>query len=690
MPFKPEDRSSSSSFGAYFQRAPHSISTDSTKHVPTLLFFGLLLVSIGVLATALPHSARANGMVGRGQKAAATTPQPQAPPSAAAYSDAPQHGWLDPDVTGGPDAGGYTFSDNRDAGGPVYDYRVPANSSRIADDQWVHQTGESNSDGLDDGVITYTLPFAFSYYGASYTSVHIGTNGNIHFGAPNAWYPRDNNCIPSSNEKVPQGMIAPLWFDFKVPPSPTSTAGVYVGTEGSGVNQTFVVQWRDVQSYNSASIRATFEVILRANGDITFQYKDLNGEGTYGSGGVIGIQNVTGTVGLPYAGCYHDALALERAIRYRIIQGVFLQPPVQAMGGAPGAMLTYTGTLINQTGASNSFTLTTFSNNWATVVTPTNTGTLANGDSVPVTASVQIPQDLQIGASDVATITASSALSSSGQFTATMTLSSSITTNGIDFSPVNPSRSGDYGSTVTYAMRLYNRTGQSNNFQLSRSSATWATTLIPYSTGMVSRNAYATVTIAVSVPAGATLGMQDVITVTASAQQPSPGSFFGAQIITTTAGVWRVQSDMLQPRSRSAAVSYGSNGQIYVLGGETANGATDLPVEQYDSLGNHWYRRGDLLQGVANAGAAAIGNAIYVPGGSTLFGVRNTLQVYYPDSDRAEIVQSDPLPDARFGAGVVDLAGKLYVIGGADASQVPRNTVFEYDPNRLAGSRWQQ
>lgn len=685
MPSKPENHISLPL--GYARRKPLS-----TKNLPIAVFLCLLLLCAGVLAMAIPFSAHATGTSSKGQKPASSTPAPAVPTEAAGYSDAPQPKRFDPSMTGGPDAGGYVYADNRDAGGPVYDYRVPVNSARVADSEW-QQVGQTTYSALDDGVVTRTLPFPFTFYGTSYTQVHISTNGNIHFGAPNASFPGNSSCLPSNSSSVPRAMVAPLWFDFVVPEAPTSTAGVYIGTEGLGTSQTYIVEWRDVLSPATGleSVRATFQVIISASGDITFQYKNLNGPGTYGSGGVIGIQNAGGSVGLQYGPCNHqDVLAVNRAIRYRVLQDVAFQPDAQAKGGAPGAMLTYTGTLANLTGAGNSFTLTVAGNNWTTVVTPTNTGTLANGASVPVTASVQIPAGASLGASDVATVTASSTLPTPGQFTATWTLSSSVTTNGIDFSPVNPSRSGDYGSTVTYGMRLYNRTGQSNSFQLDKSSSAWATSLAPTTTGSVPNDGYVPVTVTVSVPANATLGMQDVVRVSASSQMPSPGSFFGVQVITTTAGIWRVQADMLQPRSRAAAVSYGSNGQIYVLGGETEGGVTDLPVEQYDSLGNQWYARATLSRGAANAGAAAIGNAIYVPGGSTLFGVQNTLRAYYPDSNRAEVIQSDPLPEARFGAGVTALNGRLFVIGGADASQVARNTVFEYDPNRPAGSRWQQ
>jgi hypothetical protein len=128
-----------------------------------------------------------------------------------------------------------------------------------------------------------------------------------------------------------------------------------------------------------------------------------------------------------------------------------------------------------------------------------------------------------------------------------------------------------------------------------------------------------------------------------------------------------------------------------VLGGEFNNGSTALPIVEYNPPFDTWAERAYLDTGVSNVGAGAIGNAIYVPGG---YGgqpamTRNLLQAYYPLENRVETIATDPMPAPRFGAGVTVLEGKLYVLGGSDDTLQARNTVFEYDPARPAGSRWQ-
>src|SRR5439155_27373306 len=127
-----------------------------------------------------------------------------------------------------------------DPGGPHYTWQP--GSQHIDDSAWQTISGDG---GLpyDDGVVSYTLPFIFNFYGTNYTVVHISTNGNLHFGAPNDYWPRASNaCLPSSNPYVPQALIAPLWYDFVV--SSTLQGGVYTDVLGTAPNRTYVVEWR--------------------------------------------------------------------------------------------------------------------------------------------------------------------------------------------------------------------------------------------------------------------------------------------------------------------------------------------------------------------------------------------------------------------------------------------------------------
>jgi hypothetical protein len=656
-----------------------------------LLFLALLLGCVAALLVALAPPTPAGAGHANGKPA----PRKPAPYPQSLYSDDPAFATrysplaTDPDREGGPDAYGYVFADDRDPGGPTYSFQ--AGTSRVDDDDWA-EISEEGGGPQDDGVITTTLPFSFNFYGSTYNTVHISTNGNVHFGAPNDYWPGrvNDNCprLPANNQYVPKGIVAPLWFDFVIPDA--DEGGVYTGIIGSSPNRAFVVEWRNVHQFEETNERATFEVLLYENGEIVFQYQMLNGTTVNGAEGVIGIQNPAGTIGLQYS-CYSAAIVPERAIRYSVRQAAIFTPAEAEKGGAPGATLIYTQTLTNQTGQDNAFTIAPSGNTWTTTVEPASTGTMTRGSSRSINVRVEIPPGTNIGASDVATITVSSTLPSPGTYTASAVLTSSVSSLGVDFDPATEGGSGGYGSPVTYTVGLTNRSGVDNTFDLQATGNMWPTTVSPAQTGQLAPEASTQVSVTVHVPSDASLGARDVVTLTATGQEPEPGEYFGFATISTTAGLWESKSSMPQPRSRGAAVAFPPNGKVYSLGGENNNGTAILSIDEYDPINNSWRQRTDLQVGASNVGAAVIGNAIYVPGGYNLAnGAQALLQAYYPLENRIEVISSDPMPAPRLGAGVAAYDSKLYVIGGSNGTSLAgTTTVYEYDPARPAGSRWQ-
>ena len=671
------------------QQTSTSALDTTTKRARFALFVTLLagcFITL-VLAVSLPRSAIAQ-LKSDSKFNQATS---QTGPANAPYETAPDSQRHSPDREGGPDTYGYVFADERDPGGPIYTWRPGI--TRVADSDWRRVRTVQQTDPLDDGVVTTTLPFGFDFYGNSYTTLRISTNGNVHFGAPNDWYPTGGPppypCLPSSSQYVPQAMLAPLWFDFVVPTAVSGAGGVYTDVVGIAPNRIFVVEWRNVRGFNAPNTVATFEALLYENGEIYFQYQALNGPGVDGSEGVIGIQNANGTIGLPYT-CYEPAVAADRAIRYRLVPVVF-SPSRASQGGAPGATITYSQTLRNQTGIDNSFTLTATGQTWTTTVEPTSTGLMTRGASRIVTVRVRIPDDVPLGSSDTTTVTVSSELPAPGTYTATAVLTTSASTSGVDFDPPAQTGAGNYGSDVVYRADLINRSGGTNSFRITHSGSQWVTSVVPTQTGNLPPEASTPLTITVRVPSNSSIGARDVVSITGTGQLPEPGRYFGVTVITTTAGIWQRKYPLLESRSRGAAVTFAPNGRIYAIGGENDNGNTNLPIEEYDPLTDNWSRKASLQVGVSNVGAAAIGNAIYIPGGySGQSGTtQSTLQVYYPLEDRVETVTSDPLPQPRFGAGVAAYGGKLYVIGGSTDTVAGTSTVYQYDPSRPAGSRWQ-
>lgn len=134
------------------------------------------------------------------------------------------------------------------------------------------------------------------------------------------------------------------------------------------------------------------------------------------------------------------------------------------------------------------------------------------------------------------------------------------------------------------------------------------------------------------------------------------------------------------------------NGKIYTIGGSF----TWVTVEVYDPATDTWSTAASLPSRAA-LGAAAVNGKIYAIGGIDDNGLpQSTMEVYDPTknswtsiievidrglSQGPLIVTYAPLPTARSELAVTLLNGKIYAIGGQDATGANLNTVEVYDPS---------
>jgi len=182
---------------------------------------------------------------------------------------------------------GYTWTDSDQPGGPVYD--------------WVDiaEIGTPITDlGDDTNVGPFPIGFSFPFYGHNFTTFRLCTNGFLSFTSDSTAY--SNAPLPSGAE--PFNLIAPFWDDLTF-----SMGGeAYYWTNNQ---DTLVVSYVDVPHLGGGG-PYTFQVILRADGSITYQYQMMRerlDEAT------IGIQNADGTQGLTIAhneSFVHDELAV--------------------------------------------------------------------------------------------------------------------------------------------------------------------------------------------------------------------------------------------------------------------------------------------------------------------------------------------------------------------------------------------
>ncbi|MDP2806719.1 MAG: clostripain-related cysteine peptidase [bacterium] len=133
----------------------------------------------------------------------------------------------------------------------------------------------------DDQAVAVNIGFTFNFYGTSYTTVNICSNGFLNFGASSTAY--SPAAIP--NTAAPNAMIAGLWRDLNVSGGGTIT---YYSSATK-----FVVSFNAVKNYSNTSAQ-TFQVILTPDGKIKIQWGSITTAEAYASG----VENQAGTVGV--------------------------------------------------------------------------------------------------------------------------------------------------------------------------------------------------------------------------------------------------------------------------------------------------------------------------------------------------------------------------------------------------------
>jgi len=155
----------------------------------------------------------------------------------------------------------------------------------------------------DDTYEYVSLPFAFNFYGNTYTGLYVSSNGFVSFGAGYSSY--SNGCIPST--ATPNNAIYAFWDDLV--PAGGSDGNIYVKQIDSG---TFVIEWYRVRQYGTSNYQ-TFEIVLRNDHSITLQYQSVSNTGS----ATVGVENATGTLAKQYlCNGVGSPLTNQLAIRY--------------------------------------------------------------------------------------------------------------------------------------------------------------------------------------------------------------------------------------------------------------------------------------------------------------------------------------------------------------------------------------
>lgn len=137
-----------------------------------------------------------------------------------------------------------------------------------------------------DGTIKLQLPFAFTFYGTTYTELFASSNGNLQFANASPEY--RNSCLDAKPAAGMGNMIAPYWDDLDL-----RFVG-YLETEvvGEAPNRIFVVEWDEIPRFDTGDL-LTFEVqLFEGSNDMVFLYQDVaQGPAGNGRSATIGIQS---------------------------------------------------------------------------------------------------------------------------------------------------------------------------------------------------------------------------------------------------------------------------------------------------------------------------------------------------------------------------------------------------------------
>ena len=137
----------------------------------------------------------------------------------------------------------------------------------------VDLTNESNTTSLNSGddqlSSAFNLDFTFDFYGDSFTSARMATNGCLHFGLGTGNINYNNYCGDYTPDPLPQYnyTLFPFWTDLIRDNNSKMLA--------KNFSDKAVFGWYDMREYNRASDNS-FEVILWTNDSYEFRYGKLD------------------------------------------------------------------------------------------------------------------------------------------------------------------------------------------------------------------------------------------------------------------------------------------------------------------------------------------------------------------------------------------------------------------------------
>jgi len=135
----------------------------------------------------------------------------------------------------------------------------------------VFSTTPKAAGGNDDGSVLVDITSVFGaegidFYGTSYTSLYVNSNGNISFGTPNTAF--ETADLSAAGDPI----IAPFWSDVDI------TSGGEIYWDLDPTNGTVTITWDSVAPYSGSGTNS-FQLVLTSTGggdfELEFIYEDI-------------------------------------------------------------------------------------------------------------------------------------------------------------------------------------------------------------------------------------------------------------------------------------------------------------------------------------------------------------------------------------------------------------------------------
>ena len=156
-------------------------------------------------------------------------------------------------------------------------------------------SGVSADTSLDDGKWGgVPIGFGFNYFGTTFSTCNVGTNGVMNFG-PYASFSGSQYSFPNGFPSTlsPLNTIGVLATDFYM----TTSGSVKYWTQGYAPNRIFVLQYEDGPGWTADGLHSVQCHLYETTGLVEIHVKQATGVGTFAGYKTIGLQNGDGSVG---------------------------------------------------------------------------------------------------------------------------------------------------------------------------------------------------------------------------------------------------------------------------------------------------------------------------------------------------------------------------------------------------------